>query len=600
MELGIEKAIEASAHYGFDLNDVLAFLLATVIAVPIFRRLKLSSVLAYLAIGSVIGPFGLAVIDDVEGSALVAHFGVVFLLFTIGLELSVERLKSMRTHVFGLGFAQVFFTSASLTVMLNFGIGLPFATSIVIGGALALSSTAFVLQLLSERAEFATRFGQAAFAILLFQDLAVVPMLAMTPFVGAKGAALFYVLGEALLKAVIALVIIMFLGHKLLRPIYRMVAASRSPEVFTAMTLLLVLGIGAATSAAGLSMELGAFLAGLLLSESEYRHQVEADIRPFKGVLLGLFFISVGMNIDFGLFLKHAEVILYSVLGLMFFKTLMIFILMRLFRFEMPPSLRAAILLSQGGEFAFVIMNQAVPHGVVPEQIANIVFIVVAISMVLTPLLVSIGWYFTGRIDKSINTRLDYLAEKTGALSQHVVIAGFGRVGRTVAEILTANAVPFVAVEVDASRVAKGRAQAMPVYYGDACLAEVLRALGTARAKAIVLTLDNHKTIADAVTMIRLVYPEVDVYVRARDGKHVRELQHIGATATVPETLEASLQLGGAALRAYGMESDQVDEVIKKFRRQNISEESSEEVEIVEQVEEINVPSELVPEKTTA
>ena len=395
-------------------------------------------------------------------------------------------------------------------------------------------------------------------------------MVALTSASGTPDVSVVEVLVFTFLKAIAALGIILFLGHKLLRPMFHLVTKSHSPEVFTSLTLLLVLGIAYLTSRVGLSLELGAFLAGLLLSESEYRHQVEADIHPFKGVLLGLFFMSVGMKINFGLLFDHADLVLALVAGLIVLKSLIMFGLMKAFTIETFPSLRTAILLSQGGEFAFVLLNQAVPNGLVSPDVGQLLYVVVAISLVISPFLIMAGWVISDRLNSSLNTRLDWLTEKTETLSGHVVIAGFGRVGRAVGQLLMAQSVPFVALDIDPARVAKGRSKSMPVYYGDASLAEVLRAVGTNRAKAVVITIGHGKSVARAVMTIRLVFPDVAVFVRARDGAHVRELQHIGATATVPETLEASLQLGAAALVACGKGKDQVGTIINDFRREII------------------------------
>jgi monovalent cation:H+ antiporter-2, CPA2 family len=571
---------ETTAHssFQFELADVLIFLLAAVIIVPLFRRLKISPILGYLVAGAFLGPAGFKFIAETDGAHLIAEYGIVFLLFTIGLELSFERLKSLRLYVFGLGSAQFLITSLCIGVISYFA-GLSISGSIILGGALALSSTAFVLRLMADRGEMSTRFGRASFSVLLFQDLAVVPLLAIVPLLGAETQDIGSALGLALLKAVFALVIIILAGRLLLRPIYRVVTSSKSPEAFVAVTLLVILGTAWATYKAGLSMPLGAFLAGLLIAETEYRHQVEADIMPFKGILLGLFFMSIGMRFDIVLAINEFDKILMLVFGLLGIKAIILFGLATVFKFELGPSIRLGILLSQGGEFAFVLLNE-ISASVIPHEIKQLMYITVTLSMTMTPLLVTLFWPVCAKLEKKQNTRLEWLEEETEDLENHVIIAGYGRVGETVAKILTDQSIPFVAVDIDASRVAEGRSKAMPVYYGDSCFGEVLRAVGASRARAIVITIGDKKLATRAVMNIRYDFPQTPLFVRARDGQHVRELQKIGVTSTFPETLEASLQLGGAVLKTYGVEPTEVDLIITQFRRNSfMSDELIEEAE---------------------
>lgn len=569
---------EAVHSFRFELADVLIFLLAAVIIVPLFRRLRISPILGYLIAGAFLGPSGFKIIAEIDGSHIIAEYGIVFLLFVIGLELSFERLKSLRLYVFGLGSAQFLITSLCIGTIAYFA-GLSISGSIVLGAALALSSTAFVLRLMADRGEMSTRFGRASFSVLLFQDLAVVPFLAIVPLLGAATQDIGSALGFALLKAVLALVIIILTGRLLLRPIYRVVTSSKSPEAFVAVTLLVILGTAWATNKAGLSMPLGAFLAGLLIAETEYRHQVEADIMPFKGILLGLFFMSIGMRFDIGLAIHEFDKILMLVFGLISLKAIVLFSLAFLFKFELGPAIRLGILLSQGGEFAFVLLNQ-VSVAVIPHEVSQLMYITVTLSMTMTPLLVTLFWPVCAKLEKKQNTRLEWLEEETEDLENHVIIAGYGRVGETVAKILTDQSIPFVAVDIDASRVAEGRSKAMPVYYGDSCFGEVLRAVGASRARAIVITIGDKKLATRAVMNIRYDFPQTPLFVRARDGQHVRELQKIGVTSTFPETLEASLQLGGAVLKTYGVEPTEVDLIITQFRRNSfMSDELIEEAE---------------------
>ncbi len=556
-----------SAH-GAPIGDALIFLAAAVLFAPLLRRLKFSLVLGYLAAGAMIGPHGLSIIDDVAETRELAEMGVVFLLFAIGLELSFERLKVMRRLVFGLGTAQVVITGV-LIAGLALAAGQTFGSAAVIGAALALSSTAFVLQLMTERGELATRHGRASFSTLLFQDLAVVPILVVVPLLADNpgGLSILGALAIVTLKAVVALAVIVIAGRQLLRPLYHVIASAGAPELFTAMTLLVVLGIGWATHMVGLSMALGAFLAGLLLSESEFRHQVEADIEPFRGILLGLFFMTVGMSIDIGLAFREIVTVLSYLGGLIALKFLVVVGVAMAMRLSFTVSLRTGALLAQGGEFAFVILGLAVVSGVVPDATVDLLFLVVAISMAATPGVVWAVTHLAARLEHTENMTMGADVETVAEIDGHIVIAGFGRVGRTVARLLDAKMVPYIAVDTDAQRVRDGRRDGHAVYYGDASRPEVLRHLGGERARAVVLTMTTEGQAIDRTVghlMSRL--PEVPIFARARDPLHARRLEELGAAGTVVETQEASLQLGGAVLRRAGSEWEEIEELIRQMR----------------------------------
>lgn len=549
------------------IGDALVLLAAAVLVAPLLRRLKFSLVLGYLAAGAVIGPHALGMVDDVDETRELAEIGVVFLLFAIGLELSLERLKVMRRLVFGLGAAQVAVTGLAITgIGVAMGYGL--AVSAVVGAALALSSTAFVLQLMTERGELATRHGRAAFAVLLFQDLAVVPILVVVPLValGGDGESVAMALTAMLLKAAVALTVIVVVGRHLLRPLYHVIAAANAPEVFTAMTLLVVLGIGWATQQVGLSMALGAFLAGLLMSESEFRHQVEADIEPFRGILLGLFFMTVGMTVDLGLAVREFLTVAAFLAGLVLLKLVLVLLLALAFRMPFAAALRAGALLAQGGEFAFVILGLAGSKALMPDGLSDMLFVVIAISMATTPAVVWLAGWVGDRMEHRQNLELaDY--DGGGERVDHIIIAGFGRVGRTVARLLDAKLVSYVALDTDAQRVREARRAGLPVFYGDASRQEVLRRLGGERARAVVVTLTTAGPGVDrTVGYLHSQFPELPIYARARDALHARRLEELGAHGTVLETLEASLQLGGALLRRSGADWQDIEELIRQLR----------------------------------
>ncbi|WP_341908913.1 cation:proton antiporter [Ferrovibrio terrae] len=563
-------------------RELVVFLVAAGIVVPVFHRLRLSPVLGFLVVGLAIGPFGLTLfadrlpalayvtIGDIDGVRLIAEFGVMFLLFTIGLDLSLDRLWQLRRLVFGLGLAQIALTAAAIAgIALLFGNALPAA--IVLGSCLALSSTAIVMQLLVEKRRSGTALGRASFATLLMQDLTVVPILLLLGFLaaagqGAGGAALLPQLGETLLGAAIAIGGIMLFGRYLLAPLYRLVGAAKSPELFMALTLLVVIAMAAATGLAGLSMALGAFLAGLLLAESEYRHAVEVSIEPFKGLLLGLFFLSVGMGIDLRVALDHAGWVILSVIGLFVLKGGIIALLALLFGQGRAVALEMALLLGQGGEFAFVVVGLAERLGLLQLEVSQFMLLVVSLSMALTPLTAQLGQRLARAASHHDATRDHGIADDDEAMEGHVLICGFGRVGQTVARVLDAETIPWLALDHDATTVARERAAGRPVHYGDASHDELLTRLGAARAQALVVTLDDPVAAGHLVSAARSRWPALPILARARDIPHADHLRRLGASDVVAEAEEASLQLGAMALYQTGLPDDAVRQRLERIR----------------------------------
>lgn len=553
------------------LKSILVFLVAAICIVPAARFLRWGAVLGYLAAGILVGPHGLGVVHDASQIRTWAEFGVVFLLFNIGLELSIERLKLLRRYVLGLGSLQVVVTAAVIWGSLQ-SVGVPTQAALVIGGALALSSTAFVLQMLVERGELATLFGRATFSVLLLQDLAIVPLLALTPLLGGSGPSIVVALGFAALKAVLAVAAALLVGRIVLRPLFRMVASAHSPELFVATALFVVLGAAYAMTESGLSMALGSFLAGVLLSGSEYRHQVEADIRPFRGLLLGLFFMFVGMSIDLGLVAQQAPYVVLGVAVLMLGKSVIVIGLCRAFGLPVAMSLRVGPYLSQGGEFGFVLVGLGMTLGIIDPTLGAVVLAIVALSMAATPLAAWLGRLAAAalvRQEEPSDHGLPALTAAGEVLAGHVLIAGFGRVGQTVAHVLASQGVAYVALDLDAARVALCRKAGLSVYYGDASRIEVLEAAGAARARAAVVTLDDWRAATRTVAAIRQHFPELPSYVRSRDQRHGRRLEREGATAAVPETVEASLQLGSIVLAATGTGRADVDQLLERLRGEN-------------------------------
>lgn len=555
------------AHY---LLDILILLSAAVLVVSIFRHLNFSPVLGYIVAGAAIGPHGLKIIGDVENTRALAEFGVVFMLFMIGLELTWERLKSMRRHVFGFGSLQVVLTGIVLG-----GLALFFDSSIeaalIIGGGLALSSTAVVLQVLAERREQNTQVGRLSLAVLLMQDFAVVPLLVLVPLLADRSGAITTILMDAGIKAVVALILIFVAGRLLLRPAFRLIASAKNEDLFTTMTLLIVLGASWATEHAGLSLALGAFMAGLLVAETEYHHQVEADITPFKGILMGLFFMTVGMVVNISYIAEQLVAVVGIAIALIAIKMLLILGLCKLFGFRLGPSLHAGMLLSQGGEFAFILFGLAAEQQLLGEELTQMLLAVVTLTMAATPLLATLGKRIARSYEKDARVTPDHVAKDTYDLDGHVIICGYGRMGKTVAQLLCAEKINFIALDMTPKRVAEGREDNMPVYYGNARRFDVLSSVGVERARAVIVTVNDLNATKKILMNIQRNYPDIPVICRAPDIAQGKLLEEAGAAKVIPETYEASLQAGSALLQTIGTPAAEIIRVVEQFRSRDFS-----------------------------
>lgn len=550
-------------HDNSYLFQILILLAAAVVAVPVFRRIGLGTVLGYLFAGITIGPWGLGLIKATEDIRHIAEFGVIFLLFLIGIELKPSRLWRLRKFVFGLGSAQVIITGLVLTgTAWLFGFSLKAA--VITGFALALSSTAFAIQILTENRALNTQHGRTTFSILLLQDLAVIPLLTLVSLL-AEDVSLAAGLEFALLDAVIAISLVFLTGRYLLNPFLRIVASSRTSEVFVAAAVLAILGTAVLMEKAGLSMALGAFLAGLMLSESHFRHQITADIMPFRAILLGLFFMSVGMSIDFGLLAENAFLIFGLLFGLLIIKILVLLMLTQLFGAKLSDGMHTAVLLSQSGEFAFILFGLATLQGVMQPEQAQLLTVVVALSMASTPLLVKLQ----EKIDRQYISRSNaHPISEINALESppQIIIAGFGRVGRRVAKLLDRSQTPYVALDSKAERIARLHAAGVPVFFGDASRSDVLHAAGAAEAKAIVITLDDFDATERLVGIAHEHYPNLKIFARAHNQEHCRKLHNAGATLAISETMETSVQLGSAAMDINGFEQSEILQIVSQFR----------------------------------
>lgn len=551
-------AVEGNAN---DLAQVVVLLAAGVIAAPIFKRIGLGSVLGYLAAGLVIGPFGFGAFSDSQAIIHIAELGVVMFLFIIGLEMQPSRLWSMRKDIFGLGAFQVLTCMAGLT-MVGLALGFSLVPSFVAGTGFVLTSTAIVMQMLQERNSMSTLKGQRIIAILLFEDLAIVPLLVLVAFLGAGGEAVTLTermtsIGIAL-AAVVALVVA---GRYLLNPFFRLLAASGAREVMTAAALLVVLGSALLMQVSGLSMAMGAFLAGVLLSESSFRHQLEADIEPFRGILLGLFFLGVGMAIDLTVIAANWQLVVMSVVAYMLIKALLIYCVARMLGTCQRESIERAVLMAQGGEFAFVLYSAAVAAGILDAEANAVLTATIIISMILTPLMVIAHDRImpkhvpdTGDLDLPEN------------VEGSILMIGFGRFGQIVSQPLLARGYTLSLIDKDADFVRDAAGFGFKVYYGDGSRSEILHAAGAGSARAVLICVDDKDAAVRIAEIVKHEFPLVPVLARAYDRGHALDLLKAGVDYQIRETYESALDFSGKVLTAIGEETDLAERLVEEFR----------------------------------
>jgi CPA2 family monovalent cation:H+ antiporter-2 len=546
-------------------KEVLIILGTAGVVIPLFTRLKINPIIGFLIVGAFIGPnvlgelaktfpwLSILIIGEREEIARLAELGVVFLLFIVGIELSFERVLALRRLVMGFGSVQVI-TSAIIIGYLLQLLGLPVTEALIIGLGLSLSSTAIVIQLLSEQKRLGTQSGRTSFAVLLFQDLAVVPILLLIPALSPEGGN--RVAGSvvmALLLAGITILLIVVIGRLGLRPMLRLVASTRSPDLFMAATLLIVVGAAIIATLGGMSMALGAFIAGLLLAETEYRREIEAIVEPFKGILLGTYFLLVGMGMNLKLLLAYPLLIFGFAIALIAIKAAIIYATGGFFRIPKPALMRTALLLGPGGEFAFVIMAAGTAAGAVSLTTSENVILVVSLTMMLIPLMSAAGNWLTAKFSVKAALPPEALAEPSPESDVRAIVVGYGRVGTLVGSMLEEHSIPYVGIEADPEVLARARRAGKPLYYGDATRAELLRKCGIGKAFAIVVTMDSPSKIDQVVRTARAIRPDIKIIARARDENHAMELYRAGVTEAVPETSEASLQLGEAVLVEVGV-----------------------------------------------
>lgn len=551
-------------------KDVLIILASTAVTVPILKRIGISPALAFLGIGALVGPsalgslaptypwLGWITVADTKQMATYAELGVVFLLFLIGLELSYERLTRMKRLVLGLGSLQVVLT-ATVIALAAIWVGRPLAAAILIGGALALSSTAVVVEHLAEHRRLTTTSGRTTFAILLMQDLAVIPLLFLIGALSQRGeGSVAMGLAIAIGQGALAVALVVLVGRTVLRPFLRQVAALHEPQVFMAAAILIAVGTGVVTAAFGVSMALGAFVAGLLIAETEYRRAIEATLQPFKGILLGAFFFSVGLSIDLPALWRQPGGYALAVTALIALKIVIIIPLVRAFGQSWLVAIRSALLLGPAGEFAFVTMGQATSSGVISPEAGAFITTMTALSMATVPILDKLGGWIAGRIEKKAAPDPELAVAPPTASGKRVIVVGYGRVGQLVCEMLARHKVPFIAVDHDPREIAGLRRQGHDVYFGDANSHAFLEQCGIRDAASLVLTLHTEGALDEIAQIARALNPGLTIIARARDADHAKKLYGLGVTDAVPETIEASLQLSEAVLFDLGVPAGKV------------------------------------------
>lgn len=565
------------AEHGLWLKDFLVFIAATALVVPLFHRARIGAVAGFLLIGVLVGPYGLGrfaaehelvrflTIEDRARVEPFAELGVIFLLFLIGLELSFSRLWSLRRFVLGVGALQ-FVGSALAIALIAKLLGAPGMAAMLLGLAVAMSSTAVVMQILEESGRTATPLGRVALSVLLFQDLMVAPILFGVELVGREGSTLAFDVSEALLQAALALVLIALAARYLLRPLFRYAAKTGSRELIMAMTILIVVGTAAATGAAGLSTALGAFLAGILLGETEYRHQIEVDLGPFKGLLLGLFFVTVGMGIDISTVAGHWLEIGAAVALLIAVKAVILFGASRALGVSFAVSAEVGLLLAQAGEFGFVVIGLSRTGALMPPELAQFATAVVGLSMLITPIGAALAVRAGSRLQQVDHG--SHMPGGEGELSEHVIIGGYGRVGQALAHMLVAERLPFIALDTNGELVSERRRHGEKVYFGDASRADMLRRAGASSARVFAVTVNAPQAAERMVIAARRQNPGALILARARDLAHAERLTELGAVAVVPETLETSLQLGRSLLEALGLPEEAIALRLERARNQ--------------------------------
>lgn len=550
---------------------ILILLISSVLGVALFRALQLPAMLAYFLVGLALGPHTFGLLPNTEANRELAEFGIVFLMFSIGLEFSLPQLYAMRKKVLGLGGAQV-----AISLAIGMGIaklaGLSWSAAFVIGSALAMSSTAIVSKILAERVDLNSRHGRLSIGVLLFQDIAVVPVLVLIPALGVENANLMDVLGLAMLKAAGMLIFLFTIGKWLINPWFNLVAGQRSRELFVMNVLMVTLLLAYATKLAGLSYALGAFIAGMLISETKFRYQVESDISPFRDILLGLFFISVGMLLNLQLILSNIGLVLLILVAYIVLKAVIVALVVRMVKYEAGVALRTSLILAQAGEFSFVILALGVEQKLISGQALQLTLAVALLSMVIAPFLIQyngrVARYWVRSYSRNSGQVVQDIEEVGKHLHGHVIICGYGRSGQFLGRFLKQENIPYVALDIDPTRVLEAAAAGENVMFGDAARRVVLEAAGGARAKALVISYADNRAAMKILHIVQESYPQLPVIVRTVDDTNMEALREAGAAEVVPEILEGSLMLASHALMLLGVPLNRVVKRIRLFREE--------------------------------
>ncbi|MDA1338723.1 MAG: cation:proton antiporter [Proteobacteria bacterium] len=553
------------------IQQIILLLISSVVMITVFKHLKLPPMIAYFAVGLIFGPYALAYLPDNESSRHIAEFGIVFLMFSIGLEFSLPKLNSMRGILFGLGGAQVAITLL-FTVLFSRLVGLDFYAAFIIGSALTMSSTAIVSKILMERIDLNSRHGRLSIGILLFQDIALIPIIILIQAFGSEISGLTAIIGTTILKVSILLVILFWLGKPVMNFWFGMVARQKSRELFVLNVLMITMIFAYLTEYAGLSYALGAFLAGMLISETRYRYQVESDISSFRDILLGLFFISIGMMLNLSVFIEYFSIIFLVFVGFVLFKATLIACLTKIFKYELGVGIRTGIILSQAGEFSFVILALGMEQELISGEVLQITLSVCLLSMMLAPIIIPyngrIARYISKNYQRNNNQNIQKIDEVGKDMKDHVILCGYGRSGQFLARFLKEESISYIAIDMDANRVNDASNAGDIVMFGDASRRLVLNAAGLSKAKAIVIAYADDRASSKVIQVIRESFPNLPIIVRTLDETSILQLQNDGASEVVPEILEGSLMLASHALVILGVPLPRVIKRIRAFREE--------------------------------
>ena len=548
------------------LYDIFILLLASFAVVIVFKQLKLSPALGYLVAGAAIGPFGFGILTSTETTKSIAELGIVFLLFAIGLELTFEKLIAIKTYVLGFGSLQIIATATAIATICHKFFAINLESSIIIGGALALSSTAIVMQVIAENGEENTRVGRLSFAILLMQDLVVIPILVLLPLLANKKLAIMPALGEVTVNAIMAMTLIFISGRLFLRPIYRIIADLKSDVLFLSFTLIVIFGASLISNRMGLSFALGAFIAGLMVAETEYRYRVEEEIISLKHLLMGLFFMSIGMSFDFDLLLKSLPYILLLSLILITVKASIIIGLCKLFKFPLAPSIHAGLLLAQGGEFAFVVFVMAVQKKLIEQDVSQFLITIVTLTMALTPIIANIGRKIKTTLYTKDVLKDNKIKREIDEMSNHIIVVGFTKVGRIISYILKKSTKNYIIIDNNHRLVRIEKTNGYNISYGDAMNLDILKYIGIERAEAIIIAMEDEITCMKITRFISQNFPEVNVVTKSENIKNADRFKKIGANLVISKNVETALQLSKVALRSIGINNNEIESILTNFR----------------------------------